>query len=87
VAANLFGRVDTVVEVGDEAGDGPLEVDVVLPEGVIGVDEEGLVGGTAHWLSGCGGRGLRLRGHGSIIGGLRSFLYEGGGGMPRLGDI
>jgi hypothetical protein len=44
MAANLFGGVDAMVEVGDEAGDCPLEVDVVLPEGVVGVDEEGLAG-------------------------------------------
>ena len=31
VAADLFGGVDAVVEIGDEAGDGALEVDVVLP--------------------------------------------------------
>ena len=43
VAADLFGGMDTVVEVGDEAGDGLLEVDVVLPERVIGVDEQGLM--------------------------------------------
>ena len=44
VLADFFGGVDAVVEVGDEGGDGSLEVDVVLPEGVVGVDEEGLVG-------------------------------------------
>jgi len=26
----------------DKAGNGPLEVDVVLPERIVGVDEEGL---------------------------------------------
>ena len=31
VAADLFGGVDAMVEVGDEAGDRALEVDVVLP--------------------------------------------------------
>jgi hypothetical protein len=41
--------VDAVIEVGDEGGDGALEVDVVLPEGVIGVDEEGLAVGAAGW--------------------------------------
>lgn len=43
VAADLFGCVDAVVEIGDEGGDDALKVDVVLPEGVVGVDEEGLV--------------------------------------------
>jgi hypothetical protein len=50
VAADLFGGVDAVIEVGDEAGDGVLEVDVVLPEGIIGVDEQSLVGGAAEGL-------------------------------------
>ena len=31
VVADLFGAVNAVVEVGDERGDGALEVDVVLP--------------------------------------------------------
>jgi hypothetical protein len=44
VTSNLLVGVDAVVEVGDEGGDGALEVDVVLPEGVIGIDEEGLGG-------------------------------------------
>jgi len=47
VATNLFRGVDAVVEVGDEGGDGSLEVDVVLPEGVVGVEEKGLVCGAA----------------------------------------
>ena len=42
VAADLGGAVNAVVEVGDEGGDGALEVDVVLPERVVGVDEERL---------------------------------------------
>jgi hypothetical protein len=42
VSAHLFGGVDTVVEIGDEAGDGALEVDVVFPESVVGVDEQSL---------------------------------------------
>ena len=50
VAADLFGGVDAVIEVGDEAGDGALEVDVVLPEGIVGVDEQGLVGSAAEGL-------------------------------------
>jgi hypothetical protein len=50
VAADLFGGVDAVIEVGDEAGDGALEVDVVFPKGVVGVDEQGLVMGAAEGL-------------------------------------
>ena len=42
MATYLFGGVDPVVEIGDETGDGPLEVDVVLPEGVVSVDKQGL---------------------------------------------
>ena len=49
MSADLFGSVDAVIEVGDEACDSPLEVDVVLPEGVVGVDEQGLVDGVAWW--------------------------------------
>jgi hypothetical protein len=45
VFANLLGRVNAVIEVGDEGCDGTLEVDVVLPQGVICVDEQGLVRG------------------------------------------
>ena len=34
-----------MIEVADECSDGAFEVDVVLPEGVVGIDEERLVGG------------------------------------------
>lgn len=47
VATNLFGGVDAVVEITDEACDRALEVDVVLPEGVVGVDEQRLAGWAA----------------------------------------
>ena len=32
-----------MVQIGDKAGDRTLEVDVVLPEGIVGVDEQGLI--------------------------------------------
>ena len=51
-----------MVEIGDERGDGALEVDVVLPQGVVCVDEQRLVGRLAHALV----RG----GHIVIIGGV-----------------
>ena len=57
VFADLFGGVDAVVEVGDEGGDGALEVDVVLPQGVVGVEEQGLAGGAPRYG---GGRSLLL---------------------------
>lgn len=63
VAANLFGSVDAVIKVGDEASDGALEVDVVFPEGVVGVDEQGLVGRLAQWPV----KALVEGGHGLII--------------------
>ncbi len=63
VAADLFGSVDAVVEVRDEAGDGALEVDVVFPEGVVSVDEQGLIGRLAEGLTQRLGRG----GHRLII--------------------
>jgi hypothetical protein len=52
VATDLFGGMDAVVEVGDEAGNGPLEVDVVLPQRVVRVDQQSLVGHTTagKWL-------------------------------------
>ena len=34
----------------DEAGDGALEINVVFPEGVVGVDEQGLIGGAAEGM-------------------------------------
>ena len=40
--AHLCRRIVLVVEKRDEAGDRPLEIDVVLPQGVIGVDEQRL---------------------------------------------
>jgi hypothetical protein len=42
VLPNLSGSVSLMVKVRDEGGDGALEIDVVLPECVVGVDEEGL---------------------------------------------
>jgi hypothetical protein len=51
VAADLFRSVDTVIKVGDEAGDSALEIDVVFPKRVIGVDEQCLVGGATERLA------------------------------------
>jgi len=68
MAANLFGGMDAVIEVGDEAGDGSLEVDVVLPEGVVGVDQKGLIGIAAEGL------GRRLAGSGLILEGHRLII-------------
>jgi hypothetical protein len=56
VAANLFRSVDAVIEVGDETSDGTLEVDVVLPERVVRVNQEGLVG----WATVNLGRGVHI---------------------------
>jgi hypothetical protein len=39
---NLLGRKFVMIEEGNEFGDGALEIDVIFPEGVIGVDEESL---------------------------------------------
>lgn len=33
-----------VIEIADESGNGPLEVHVVFPKGVVGIDEESLAG-------------------------------------------
>ena len=67
VAADLFGGVDAVIEVGDEAGDGALEVDVVFPERVVGVDEQSLVGRAAERLAWELMGGLIWGGHPLII--------------------
>ena len=50
VLTDLFARVHTVIDVGDEGSDGALEVDVVFPKGVVGVEEKSLGCG----LAGCG---------------------------------
>jgi hypothetical protein len=46
VLADLFARVNTVIEIGDERGNRPLKVDIVLPERVVGVNQKGLAGGS-----------------------------------------
>ena len=43
-AANLLQRHLAMIEEGDELGNRSLEVNVVLPERVIGIDEQGLGG-------------------------------------------
>lgn len=47
VLADLGRSVDLMIEVGDEGGDGALEVNVVLPQGVVGIDEQGMARRTA----------------------------------------
>ena len=55
--ADFGGGVLVVVEIADEGGDGALEVDVVFPEGVVGVDEQGLAGReVGHGFDGTKGR-------------------------------
>ena len=44
MTAYLIGGVDAVVKIGDKAGDRSLEVDIVLPQRVVGVEEERLSG-------------------------------------------
>ena len=61
--ADLFGGVDAVIQIRDEGGDGPFEVDIVLPERVVSVYQEGLSGGYASHFS-------RSR-HTLSIGGMR----------------
>src|SRR5579864_3137158 len=49
--AHLLGSEFVMIQERDEPGDGALEVDVVFPEGVVGVDEESLGGhGWGVWL-------------------------------------
>ena len=89
VAANLFGSVDAVIKVGDEAGDGSLEVDVVLPERVVGVDEQGLVRGIAEGLIWSEGSGLIRSSHEVDYKGRVLRRYGGhatvGGCLTRMG--
>src|SRR5579872_4927104 len=40
--ANLFGLKLVMIQERDEARDGALEIDVVLPQRIVGVDEESL---------------------------------------------
>lgn len=42
MVTNLDGSVALMIEVGDEGGDGALEVDVVLPQRVVGIDEQSM---------------------------------------------
>ena len=67
----LGGGVGVVVEIADEGGDGPLKVNVVFPQGVIGVDEKGLAGSESghDFMVGAAGKGLqegRICGSGSV---------------------
>src|SRR5579859_171746 len=48
--ADLFGRELVMIQEGNKARDGPLEVDVVLPERVVSVDEQRLRSGKCSWL-------------------------------------
>jgi len=42
--SNLFVCVDPVVKIRDECCDGAFKVNVVFPEGIVGIEEEGLLG-------------------------------------------
>ena len=44
---DLFGIVDTVVEIGDEGGNCPLKIDVIFPKRIVCVDKQRLVSGMA----------------------------------------
>lgn len=49
VLANLGWGMDTVIEVGDEVSNRPLEVDIVFPEGIVCVDQQRVAGISAGW--------------------------------------
>jgi hypothetical protein len=88
VAADLFGGVDAVIEVRDEAGNGAFEVDVVFPQRVVGVDQQSLIRRTADGLVWELIGGLTWGDHILIIKVvLVGLCYQGAAGMPRLGDI
>lgn len=44
--SHLLRRVELMVEVGDERGDRSLEVDVVLPERIVSINQQGVSWGT-----------------------------------------
>jgi hypothetical protein len=69
MAADFFGSVNTVIEVRDEARDSAFEVDVIFPEGVVSVDEQGLstAGAERLRLDRLGLDGLGSSGHVPII--------------------
>ena len=48
--AHFFVGVDAMVEVRDEGRDGALEVNIVFPQRVVGVEEQGLVLAIQGWL-------------------------------------
>lgn len=48
--ANLLGRIFMMVQKGYKTGDGAFEIDIVFPQRVIGVDEQGLRGVQFYWL-------------------------------------
>ena len=70
MAADLLWSVNPVIEVGDEAGNGALEVDVVLPKSIVGVNEQGLSDRLTDDRVWTRGGMLNLGGHKLIIKGL-----------------
>jgi hypothetical protein len=76
--ADLLGSVDAVVEIRNEGRDGALEVDVVLPERVVSVDEQGLVGRVPDGIAG-GAHSMIIR--------LSLAVAILRGAMTRLGDV
>lgn len=70
--ADFVGSVNMVVEVRDERGNGALEVDIVLPERIVGVDKQRLVAEAR------GERGGLNRAHAPILtGALRVDCFCG----------
>jgi hypothetical protein len=49
--ANLFTRVFVMIQVGDEGCNGALKIDIIFPEGVVGIDEKRLPGRVSLKLS------------------------------------
>lgn len=82
MASHLFGCMDAMIKVGDETRDRTFEVDVVLPESVVGVYEQSLIGGAAS---------DRIEGVHRLI--IRRMVVpirhtqRTNKGMPRLGDV
>ena len=67
VGAHLLGSVGAVVEVGDKRRNRALEINIVLPQRIVGVEEQGLAGSLARLAEGLA--------FGSGIGGHRGIIW------------
>ena len=67
VGADLLGSVGAVVVLGDKRRNRALDINIVLPQRIVGVEEQGLAGRLAHLAGGLA--------FGSGIGGHRGIIW------------